>query len=96
METHHYYFYTLKLIIILSLILMNIGLIEYKGKYFVIIDTLFKISLAIYIFLFFSNEKLNINYHDRILFKLSSFILISMINYRELIIALKEPSKIFY
>lgn len=93
METIHYYFYTIKIIILIAIILMRLKIIPIDGKYYIIIEGLFKISLSIYIILFFATSKLNIDRHDRILFIMSGFILLSLIDYENLYKAIKSKYK---
>ena len=73
---------------------MRVGLIPVNGKYYVIIESLFKFSLGIFIIIFFSNNELNVEKHDRVLFFIAAVVLISMIDYDELKKALKEDYKI--
>jgi hypothetical protein len=73
---------------------MRFGLIPINGKYYIIIESLFKFSLGIFIIIFFTNKDLNVERHDRVLFFISGVVLISMINYDELKKALKEDYKI--
>ena len=94
MQPYHYFFYTLKFIILIAILLMRFGLIPINGKYYVIIESLFKFSLGIFIMIFFSNNQLNVEQHDRVLFFIAGVVLISMIDYDELKIALKEDYKI--
>jgi hypothetical protein len=93
MKPYHYFFYILKMIILIAILLMRVGLIPVNGKYYVIIESLFKFSLGIFIMIYFSNKDLNIEKHDRILFFISGIILISMIDYDELKKAIKEEYK---
>ena len=93
MKPYHYFFYTLKFIILIALVLIRFGLIPVNGKYYIIIDSLFKFSLGIFIIIFFLNNELNVERHDKILFFISGVVLILMIDYNELKIALKENYK---
>ncbi len=94
MKPYHYFFYILKFIILIAILLMRVGLIPVNGKYYVIIESLFKFSLGIFIIIFFSNNELNVEKHDRVLFFIAAVVLISMIDYDELKKALKEDYKI--
>ena len=94
MQPYHYFFYILKFIILIAILLMRFGLIPINGKYYVIIESLFKFSLGIFIIIFFSNNELNIEKHDRVLFFIAGVVLISMIDYDELKKALKEDYNI--
>lgn len=93
MQPYHYFFYILKFIILIAILLMRVGLIPVNGKYYVIIESLFKFSLGIFIIIFFSNNELNVEKHDRVLFFIAGIVLISMIDYNQLKIALKENYK---
>jgi hypothetical protein len=90
MKSYHYFFYILKLIILIAILLTRIGLIPVDGKYYIIIESLFKFSLGIFIIIYFLNKDLNIERHDRILFFISGVVLISMIDYDKLKIAIKQ------
>jgi hypothetical protein len=83
MKTHHIYLVTLKLIVIISTILAALGVISHKGPIFYIIETLFKVSLAFYLIIYFSNTKLPMDKHDRTLFIGSGVILLLTIDYQE-------------
>ena len=95
METIHYYFYAIKIIILIAIILMRFKIIPVDGKYYIIIEGLFKISLSLYIIVFFGFNKFKIDKHDRILFIVSGFILLSLIDYDELYRALTTKYKDF-
>jgi hypothetical protein len=84
MKSYHYYFYIIRLIIFIAILLMSIGLIPIDGKYYIIVQDLFKISLGIFIIIYFSNKNLNIDSNDKNLFFIIGIILISMVNYNEL------------
>jgi hypothetical protein len=84
MELYMYYFFVLKTIITIAIILMFFGKISSHGPLYIIIDTIFKVSLGIYIILFFGYQKLpNLDPHDRLLLIISGFILLITINYKE-------------
>ena len=86
MKNYHLYFYFLKFLILVTIALMSLKLIPVNNKFYIIIDTLFKISLGIFIIVFFSlNKNINMDKHDRILIILSGFILILLIDYIEII-----------
>ena len=90
MKSYHYFFYILKLVILIAILLSRVGLIPVDGKYYIIIESIFKFSLGIFIIIYFSNKDLNVERHDRILFFISGVVLISMIDYNKLKKALKE------
>lgn len=86
MQNYHVYFYALKLSILILIALMSLKIITVKTKIFILIDTLFKLSLGLFIIIFFlKSNNLKINDHDRILIILSGFILILLIDYIEVI-----------
>jgi hypothetical protein len=86
MKNYHLYFYFLKFIILLLIALMSLKIINVNNKIYIIIDLIFKLSLGIFIIIFFStNKNLNIDNHDRILIILSGFILILLIDYIKII-----------
>jgi hypothetical protein len=86
MKSYHYYFYFLKFIILLLIALVSLKIIPIRNKIHVIIDSIFKFSLGIFIILFFSNFKgNNLDKHDRIIIILSGFVLILLIDYIKLI-----------
>ena len=76
------YFYILKIIILILLVLIFWKVIKIKNKIFILIDFIFKFSLGIFIILFFStNSSLNLTKEDRLLIIISGFILIILIDY---------------
>jgi hypothetical protein len=81
MKVYHLYFYILKIIILILIALMLLKIIPLKGKFFIIIDTIFKFSLGIFIVIFFSTKKLDIDKHDRMIIIISGFILLLLIDY---------------
>jgi hypothetical protein len=86
MKGYHYYFYILKFIILLLIALMSLKIIPVKNKIFIIIDFIFKISLGLFIIIFFLKSKNdNLYVHDRLLFIMSGFILILLIDYIQII-----------
>ena len=84
MEPYHYYFFTLKFFIISALILASLQFIKEEGPIFLIIDTLFKMSLGIFIVYYFSRKvpQNSIDSHDRTLLLMSGIILLLTIDYK--------------
>jgi hypothetical protein len=64
---------------------MLLKFIPVKGKCFIILDTLFKFSLGLFIIIFFSTKNIDIDKHDRMLIILSGFVLLLLIDYIHLI-----------
>ena len=86
MKLYHIYFFILKLFILLMIALISLKIIKIKTKLFILIDFIFKLSLGIFIIIYFStNNFIKLSKEDRILFVLSGFILILLIDYIELI-----------
>lgn len=83
MKTHHLYLVSLKLIVIISTLLAAFGVISHKGPIFYVIETLFKVSLAFYLIIYFWNTKLPMDKHDKTLFIGSGIILLLTIDYQE-------------
>lgn len=94
MKSYHYFFYILKLLILIAILLMRLGLVPINGKYYTIIESLFKFSLGLFIIIYFSNKNLKVERHDRILFYISGVVLIAMVNYKELYSAIKSDYKL--
>lgn len=85
MKVYHLYFYILKIAILIIISLMLLKYILFKGTYFIIIDSIFKFSFGLYIIIYFSNKKIDIDNHDRIIIIISGFILLLLIDYIHLI-----------
>jgi len=85
MKGYHLFFYILKFIILSLIILISLKIIPIRNKIFILIDFIFKISLGLFIIIFFSSNTNNLNKHDRILFIISGFVLILLIDYIKVI-----------
>ena len=96
MKNYHLYFYFLKFIILLLIAMMSLKIIKVNNKIYILIDSIFKISVGLFIIIFFStNKNLIIDNHDRILIILSGFILILLVDYISIInIILNKPIKL--
>jgi hypothetical protein len=65
---------------------MSLKIIKIKNKIFMVIDSIFKFSLGLFIIIFFSTNNFDkISKEDRVLIILSGFILIILIDYIALI-----------
>ncbi len=84
MEPYHYYFLTLKFFIIVALILVALNFIKEEGPIYLIIDTLFKMSLGVFIVYYFSKKvpQNSMDSHDRMLLMMSGIILLLTIDYK--------------
>ena len=86
MKSYHLFFYILKFTILLIIALMSLKIIPVKNKIFIIVDSIFKLYLGLFIIIFFLKSKNdNLYVHDRLLFIMSGFILILLIDYIQLI-----------
>lgn len=94
MKLYHYFFYILKLLILISILLMRVGIVPFNGKYYTIFESLFKFSLGIFIIIYFSNKNIKIERHDRILFYIIGIVLIAMVDYKKLYNAIKSDDKL--
>jgi hypothetical protein len=66
--------------------MISLKIIPLKNKFMVIIDFIFKISIGLFIIIFFSTHKIDhLNNHDKIIIILSGFILILLIDYIQII-----------
>ena len=86
MKVYHIYFYILNIIILILLTLISLKKIKNYDNIKIIIDSLFKLSIGLFILFFFLNTKLNnLSNNDKVLIILSGFILILLVNYRDFI-----------
>lgn len=84
MELYMYYFIVIKTLVLIGMIMIFLGKIPQEGPVFVLLDTIFKVSLGLYIILFFGyNKAPQIDKHDRMLLVISGFILLATIPYKE-------------
>jgi len=78
MKTYHLYFYFLKIILLIIIGLTGLNVIKKDSKIYILVHTIFKISLALFLIFFFSinnSAKECLNIHDRILFIIAGVIL---------------------
>lgn len=86
MKHYQVYLFTLKILFMFGLFLTLMNKIPRTAPLYVIIDTVFKISLGIMIIWFFKNNKGGtIDKHDRMLFMIAGVLLILGINYKEVL-----------
>jgi len=89
-----YYFIVLKILISIGILLIIFGKVKSDGPIYTILDTVFKVSLGIYIILFFGYNKVpGVNPHDRLLLIVSGFVLLITINYKEAFYIVTGQSK---
>lgn len=86
MKDYHIYFYVLKFTILVLIALISLKIIPIKNKIFILIDFVFKVSLSVFIIIFFSTKKFDgLENHDRLIIILSGFILLILIDYIKII-----------
>lgn len=74
--------YIIILIILIIIALMSLNIIHVKTETYILTDFVFKILFGLYIIYFFLfTNKMNVEIHDRLIFILSGFIFISLIDY---------------
>lgn len=88
-KVYHFYFFILKFIILLFIGIISLKFIvldhNLKNNIMTSIDGIFKLSIGIFMIIFFSNNNCNfLNIYDRILLVLSGFILIILIDIKPL------------
>ncbi len=84
MEWYHAYFGILKVSVILVLAIFYLKIISFKPPIFILIDTIFKISLGLFNIFFFmpSNKKVKLPFEDRMIVIASGFILLMLIDFQ--------------
>ena len=86
MKKYQLLLYILKLIILILIVLMSLKIIKIKNDLYIVIDAVFKLSMGLFIIIFFSRDKNDcIDSHDRLLIVISGFILILLINFTKVI-----------
>ena len=86
MKAYQIYFFTLKFIILFFIILKVLKIIPDEPKIFIIIDLVFKVSLGLFLIIFFAKHKVScIDPEDRLLIIVCGFILLLIIDYKRVI-----------
>ena len=85
MELYHYFFNIIRIIILLLVLLMGLKIIPMKGKYYVLIQTILRIFIGLFIIIYFSKKDLAISADDKAIIISSGIILIITTDYSELI-----------
>ncbi len=87
MKSFHIYFFTLKIIILITICLISLKHINnnYSNNILLILDSLFKLSFGLFLIIFFLNNNISyISKEDKVIFIVSGFILILLIKYIDL------------
>jgi hypothetical protein len=91
MKSHHTYFFILKLILTIQLVLIFFKKHSTESKLYIISDTIFKISIALFLFVFFYlNSFPGLDWQDAIILRFSGIVLLYDINYNGLIKIARE------
>jgi cell division protein FtsW (lipid II flippase) len=95
MKGYQIYFYLLFFCVLFIISAISLKFIDTNNNFKLIIDSIFKFSIGIFIIIFFLNKKNNkIDNNDKMLFILIGFIILLLINYIQLInIILKKDQK---
>lgn len=85
-KLYHFYFFILKLAILISISFISLKIIVledgFKNNIMIIIDSIFKFSIGLFMIIFFSHNDCKIlNINDRIILILTGFILILLIDF---------------
>ena len=85
MKYYHIYFFILKFIILIMLILGSLKIIKKNTKLFILIETIFRISLGLFLILFFLLNKIpGIDTEDRLIIIVSGVVMLLLINYKQI------------
>ena len=86
MKYHHYYFYSIKVIVLFCILLLALKKITNANKFYILFDFIFRFSIGLFIIIYFTqNKKLNINKHDKIIFIMAGFVILILIDYVKVI-----------
>jgi hypothetical protein len=82
MQNRHYFFFSLKFIVLFCILLLALKKITNINKFYILVEFIFRLSIGLFIIVYFITHKnLNIDKHDRIIFIVSGFIIIILIDY---------------
>jgi len=82
MKVYHIFFFLLQLVILCAIALIYIKQFSTKNNVYIIIDSLFKFSLGLFIVTYFlTNKEHKIQIYDRILIILFGLTLLALIDY---------------
>jgi len=91
MKAYHIYFILLKTIIFIQMALVVLKKQTTDSKLYIVSDTIFKISIALYLFIFFIvNNFPGLDFEDTILLRFAGVILLYDIDYSGLIKIVRE------
>lgn len=91
MKGYQLYFYFLILFVLFSISFISLKMINTENNLKLFIDTIFKLSIGLFIILFFLNKKNNkVDKNDRVLIILLGFIILLLIDYVKIISLIKK------
>jgi hypothetical protein len=91
MKRYHLYFILLKILVAVQFVLVFLKKHTRDSKIYILTDTVFKISVALYLFLFFTlNSFPGIDWQDLLIIRSSGMILLYDIDYNGLIKIVRE------
>ena len=86
MKHRHYYFFSIKIIILFCVLLLALKKITSTNIFYVLFEFIFRFSIGLFIIIYFvTHKKLNISHHDRLLFIISGFVILILIDYIKVI-----------
>ena len=91
MKGYHIYFILLKIIVGIQVVLVFLKKTTEDSEIYIVTDTIFKISVALYLFLFFIiNSFPGLEFEDTIILRFSGMILLYDIDYSGLIRVIRK------
>lgn len=80
MKLYQIYLLLLQFVILIIIGLISLKYVTNKNQIMLIIDSLFKFSIGLFLIIYFLNNNTN-NMNDRVIFIVSGFIILLLINY---------------
>jgi heme/copper-type cytochrome/quinol oxidase subunit 4 len=91
MKRYHIYFILLKILVVIQFVLVTLKKQSRDSKMYILSDTIFKISVALYLLLFFTlNSFPGLEWQDVVIIKFSGMILLYDIDFNGLIKIVRE------
>jgi len=91
MKVYQFYFFFLQIVIFIFITMISLKIIPVKDNILTLLDFVFKISIGLFIIIFFSENKFeNLSHKDRIIIIISGFILILLVDYIKVINIIKS------
>ena len=86
MKGYQIYFFILKFIILIMLILGSLKIIPKDTRFFIITELIFKVSLGLFLIIFFSTHRIDgIDNENRIIIIVSGVVILLLIDYKKII-----------